>query len=431
MLLLLSSLQLLCIIQILVRGESLYPDNVVKYGSHISECEYNSLKLGTELVDVYNAPDLSHDWFQRVYQNELVSKLGFAPWMANGIPGSGKTLTGQDSRQMHSQNHWIGSTTENSPYHILNHKWIYMFGDSTTRQIWASFAAPFKGNSFERNAKEWTRSYCNKQDHRKRHGDHHGSFDEEGWRGPCGKNEVTCHISGYGDSGLLSYDWKHFPFEDYDDFMWSEKGPWVVGFSGEGVRRPDLLTIQTGLHSCWHAVPEGMYSQHLNQTNSDMIKDHIKDMTKLLGAVRKAIDTQPKDPNAMRNSTTVIVLTSGTTGLGEGGMRTDSCIQKFNRATVKAAHAHGFLVLDRGEIERRFLYKSLFAEEVAVPIEMHLIQPAQNIIGTSLLDLYGCALKFDISRSRRGGESEISYPLSMEIKAIDGHARPLHMPPPA
>jgi frataxin-like iron-binding protein CyaY len=46
-----------------------------------------------------------------------------------------------------------------SPYSVLNHKWIYMFGDSTTRQIWASYAAPFQGNNFERNAKEWTRQY--------------------------------------------------------------------------------------------------------------------------------------------------------------------------------------------------------------------------------------------------------------------------------
>lgn len=401
-----------------------------KYGSHFSRCEFEALKLGTELSDIYNAPDLSHDWFHRVYQNEIVEKLGFAPWMANGIPGSGNTLTGQNARDLHAKNHWVGSSTDSSPYTILNHKWIYMFGDSTTRQIWASYAAPFKGNNFERNAKEWTRSYCSKQDHRKRHGDH-GHFDDEGWRGPCGKNEVTCHISGYGDRGLLSYDWKHFPFEDYDEFMWSDQGPWVAGFSGEGVRRPDLLTIQMGLHSCWHAVPEGLYSQHLNGTNQHMIDTHINDVTKLFSAVRRAIDTQPKDPAAQRNETTVVILTSGVTGLGEAGLKTDACVQKMNRAVSKAAHEHNFVVLDRGEIERRFLHKSLFAQDVTVPLEMHLIQPAQNIIATSLLDIYRCALRFDISRSKKAGDPVITYPLKIDVKPIDGHARPLHMPPPA
>lgn len=37
-------------------------------------------------------------------------------------------------------------------------------------------------------------------------------------------NEVTCYISGYGDEGLLTFDWKHFPYEDYDDFLWGERG---------------------------------------------------------------------------------------------------------------------------------------------------------------------------------------------------------------
>ena len=26
--------------------------------------------------------------------------------------------------------------------------------------------------------------------------------------GPCGSNEVTCHVSGYDEEGILTYDWK-------------------------------------------------------------------------------------------------------------------------------------------------------------------------------------------------------------------------------
>ena len=43
---------------------------------------------------------------------------------------------------------------------MLRGKWVYFFGDSTIRQIWVSYAAPFQDNKFERNAKEWTRHYC-------------------------------------------------------------------------------------------------------------------------------------------------------------------------------------------------------------------------------------------------------------------------------
>lgn len=59
----------------------------------------------------------------------------------------------------------------------MQNKWLYMMGDSTQRQIWATFVSPFqskfmltvfnvsiltfvnytKDNDFERNAKEWTR----------------------------------------------------------------------------------------------------------------------------------------------------------------------------------------------------------------------------------------------------------------------------------
>ena len=184
---------------------------------------------------MFNAPIGDVDWSTRVYQNFIAKNLGFSNWIGHH---GGNTLTGQSPKELHHEGGWVGRDTDNSPYAALNHKWIYMFGDSTTRQIWASFASPFKGNKFERNAKEWTRHYCGKQEKRAKHVKD-GIFDEEGWRGPCGVNAVTCHISGYGDQGVLSYDWKHFPYEDYDEFMWGDKGPWMVGFGGEGIRRPD------------------------------------------------------------------------------------------------------------------------------------------------------------------------------------------------
>lgn len=394
----------------------------------LSICEYVGLKVGTELADAYNLYDVDHDWNHRMYQDYIVKNLGFAPWMAQGI--GGKTVEGNDAKQLHNDAGWVGHSADESPYKSINHKWIYMFGDSTTRQVWASFAAPFKGNSFERNAKEWTRHYCNKQEHRHRHGNS-GTFDEEGWRGPCGKNEVTCHISGYGDRGVLTFDWKHFPFEDYDEYLWSESGPWIAGFSGEGQRRPDLLTIQTGMHTCWHAIPEGLYSRHLNTTNEAMIDNHIRDLLKLFKSVRTALDAPVKGTTQFRsNATTVIILTSGNTGLGMDGLKTDACIQRFNRAVVDAAHLYGFAVLDRGEIERRLVQKSLFAAHATIPIEMHLIQPAQNIVATSLLRTFECLLAKEVSRSRVAGDSDMSYPLKIDAKGIDASmARPLHTPP--
>ena len=107
---------------------------------HLSKCEYEALKLGSDFADIINSAVGSDGWDQRVHQNFLRENLGFSP----------KGKSGHISSE---ENHF----SEKSPYKILNHKWIYMFGDSTTRQVWSSFASPFQGNSFERNAKEWTR----------------------------------------------------------------------------------------------------------------------------------------------------------------------------------------------------------------------------------------------------------------------------------
>jgi hypothetical protein len=117
---------------------------------HLSKCEYEALKLGTDSADIINSAVGSDGWERRTRQEFIKANLGFSP-------ADKKKDDVHKSSEEHrfSTNKSIGD----SPYRLLNHKWIYMFGDSTTRQVWSSFAAPFQSNSFERNAKEWTRHY--------------------------------------------------------------------------------------------------------------------------------------------------------------------------------------------------------------------------------------------------------------------------------
>lgn len=369
-----------------------------QFGSTIARCEYSALKLGTDLADVFNAPVGDMDWDERVHQDFIAENLAFAPWIAHGLHNTaGQTLTGKSAKDLQEKRGFSGQKIDNSPYAVLNHKWLYMFGDSTTRQVWASFAASFKGNNFERNAKEWTRHYCGKQGPRAHHVKG-GHFDDEGWRGPCGVNEVTCHISGFGDLGTLSFDWKHFPYEDYDDHFWGDSGPWMAGFGGEGIRRPDVLTLQTGMHTCWHASPQGLYSAHLTEVNTTMIEKHMKDFQKLMKAVRRVVNHVGevyKNDSIVNNTPLkpppiVVVLTAGATGMGQEGSSIDDCIVRFNRVATDAAHNHGFPVLDRGELERRLMYRSTASESPNLQPDMHLAQPAQNIIATSLLHIISC-----------------------------------------
>jgi hypothetical protein len=312
-----------------------------------------------------------------------------------------------------------------------------MFGDSTTRQLWASFAAPFQGNNFERNAKEWSRHYCNKQEHRI----HHPKgkfFHEEGWGGPCGVNEITCHVSGYGSGGLLTFDWKHFPYEDYDEWLWSEKGPWIAGFGGEN-RLPDFLTIQFGLHSCWHASPEGLYSTNLKEMNQSMVSTHLNDIPKLMISIRNAIDNyNSHDKNNLNsNKTIVIIVTSGSSGMAENGTSIDDCVLQFNRAAEKYAHQYGFAVLDRGEIEHRLMHKSVKASSPVLTMDMHLPQPAQNLVSTCLLHLMTCLSNLQdkylvekkMSVNNVSFEDFLTSSTVTRTKRRTPPARPLHSPP--
>jgi hypothetical protein len=374
----------------LVNSNEDFKQRIQKRENIISNCEFESLQLGSKISDIFNNPIGNEDWNIRIHQDYIAENLGFAPWMSNGVHNTGLTTSGKNAKELQEKGGFSGKNIEDSPYSILNHKWLYMFGDSTLRQVWASLAAPFQGNHFERNSKEYVRQYCNKQGNRILHPK--GSFfPEEGWGGPCGLNEVTCHVSGYGEKGLLTLDWKHFPYEDYDNWIWGEKGPWVAGAVGED-RVPDILTVQFGLHSCWHSHPEGLYSMELNGViNQTMINAHIADIPKLMKAIRLATSRiqKPGSQGNQTDPTLVVIITSGSTG-SDNGAKMDDCILQINRATAIAAHAYGFPVLERGEIERRLMYKSIKSNDPYLPVEMHLTQPAQNIIATTLLKMLTC-----------------------------------------
>ena len=125
----------------------------------IAKCELDTLRLGSEIADVFNSLVGVEGWAERLHQDYIAEHLGFATFMSRGLHNTGSTLTKSDSKLLQERGNWIGKSVDQSPYKVLNHKWVYMFGDSTTRQVWASFAAPFQGNNFERNSKEWTRQY--------------------------------------------------------------------------------------------------------------------------------------------------------------------------------------------------------------------------------------------------------------------------------
>ena len=90
---------------------------------------------------------------------------------------------------------------------------------------------------------------------------------------------------------------KHFPYEDYDEWLFGEEGVWGLNASAP---RPDLLVLQMPLHTCVHGLDPHREGHH----NASLIAQHEQDTAQLMRAVRGAVDRQPR-------KTAVIVMTGG------------------------------------------------------------------------------------------------------------------------
>jgi hypothetical protein len=60
-----------------------------------TECELESLSVGSALADRYNSMDEATDWDVRMHNDYLVERLGFDGWMITGLAAKlGQTLHG-------------------------------------------------------------------------------------------------------------------------------------------------------------------------------------------------------------------------------------------------------------------------------------------------------------------------------------------------
>ncbi len=206
-----------------------------------------------------------------------------------------------------------------------------------------------------------------------------------GWGGRCGNNEVTCHLSGFGPKGKITFDWKHFPYEDYDEYLFGEEGAWKSPNISdpqamEQYRFPEILVIHVGLHTCVHALANGH--------NISMVALHETLVRPMMNAIHNAID-RPFKHGYVGEQTMVIIQLPGRPSYDNPHVL--HCSRRFNRILAKEAHRHGFVVLEREEIERRLLFKSEYrVDHRTIKPLLHLENPAPNIIGTSLLGLVAC-----------------------------------------
>ena len=346
----------------------------------VERCEFTSFQLASMLADQYNrnnfresnevkdVPDRSQSF--RLHQDFITEHLGFMPTiMSAGYNNTGLTITNSSSSLLWKKGGWENSSYSSS-YRPLYDKYIYFLGDSTIRQIFGLFGSIKRGESFGKNAKEWSRSQCRSQ------------YPQRvvGSKNHCGRNEVTCDIEGLGSEGRIVYAWKHYVFEDYDKWLWGGTGPWHIDRT---VPRPEILIMQTGLHACFHEAE----NPHSKQANFEKIYEAVPI---LMRSIRRAVERVEYKNGRFLSPATVIIMTSGRK-LSAG----DDCILTLNRLIVAAAHEQGFYVLEREEIERRAIHKSEYVnssfEVPPVAVDYHFPTPIPEIISTAVLKIISCA----------------------------------------
>ena len=101
-------------------------------------------------------------------------------------------------------------------------------------------------------------------------------------------------------------------------------------------RRPDILTIQTGMHACWHADPAGLYST-FKETKHIHDRSQRKEYGQIVKNVRlQSIEFEHDKKNGHNR---LCSCDSGDVRCDISGKWAgiENCILKLNRATT-AAH---------------------------------------------------------------------------------------------
>eukprot|EP01035_Chromulina_nebulosa_P024247 gene24247-31520_t len=335
----------------------------------LTDCEYEGLNIGSELADSFNSMDEATEFDVRVHSDYFVEHTGFAGFLQSGTwKNTGLTAEKHSAVAAQKKGGWNGcKNLASSSYWALENKWVYLMGDSTMRQVWVAFQNPLQNREFEKNAKEWAREKVIAE----------LSFIVTTlicWGAPhkCALNEVTCHNPGFGRDGKITWDWKHFPYEDYDEWVFGESGVWGTNVSQP---RPDVLVLQMPLHTCVHGLDPHREGHH----NASMIQRHEEDTAVLMRAVKAAVDRPPK-------TTMVIVMTGGRNFIKGNDPRVNRCQWRLNRIAAHHAHLNGFPVFEREEIEHRLLFKSEFSPyNKPVTPHIHLDIPGPQIVSTALL----------------------------------------------
>ena len=108
-------------------------------------CEVEAMRVGTRLVDIYNSYSSNSDWRDSYYCDYMTTHLGFDKTLTEGLI-AGRTSEGKFAADLRSSGGWTNYTdTLKSSYWALKDQWLYLHGDSTSRQIFEVMLKSYTG----------------------------------------------------------------------------------------------------------------------------------------------------------------------------------------------------------------------------------------------------------------------------------------------
>lgn len=181
-------------------------------------------------------------------------------------------------------------------------------------------------------------------------------------------------------SSILNHR-KHLPFDEYDQWLWGEQGPWSTTTPAP----PDVLVVQLGTHICIHGVVPG------KDVNEELVKEQEAKIPLLMQAIKEAVGRPRAGGGAAGGNTTVIVSTASRNVNGDP--RSGFCMWRLNRVIAHEAHLRGFAVFEREELEHRLFFKSEHSPQEIQQTTVKdtlLAAPAPQILATTLLNMISC-----------------------------------------
>jgi hypothetical protein len=148
-------------------------------------------------------------------------------------------------------------------------------------------------------------------------------------------------------------------------------------FSPEAETKPDSIVLQLGYFGCYLAYnsqngakPDGSIESRTENNVTPFIKD--------LHALVTKFPTQP------------MVIFSATSRNQFMDYNCDICTWRMNRKIAFEAHAQGYMVFEREEIEYRLFFKSEDAVEPWILARNLFYFPVPQIVTSSFVSLLGC-----------------------------------------